>query len=115
LTFAAGVVVGGVTVASVVVGLTTTGGIVVVVSSWLDTATAVPAAAAPAPAMPMTAAVPMPPPTNPAGRAGKTATAALLTKGATGASFLHSWADRTTIGAYSEVRAGSNVLFCAST
>src|SRR5689334_9560618 len=64
----------------VAVGFTTTGAVVVVALSSLPaTATAAPAAAAPAPAMPMTPAVPMPPPTKPAGRAGKTATAALST------------------------------------
>jgi hypothetical protein len=80
----------------------------------LATTAAVPAAAAPAPTIPTMAAVPMPPPTNPAGTAGKTATVALLRNGATGTSFLHSCAERTTIGAYSAVRAGSKVLFWAS-
>src|SRR6185503_10140775 len=108
------VVVVGATV--VVVVLTTTDRVVVVVSLLLlDTATAVPAAAAPAAAMPTTAAVPIPPPTKPAGSAGNTATVALFKKGATGTSFLHSWADFTTMGAYSAVRAGSNVSFWAST
>ncbi len=68
------------------------------------TATAVPAAAAPAAATPRIAPVPMPPlATNPAGREGNTATAALFTNGAAGASFLHSSAERTTIGLYSAV------------
>src|SRR6185503_4372881 len=73
------VVVAGASVV-VVVGFTTTGEVVVVVVSSLLLATtaAVPATAAPAPTMPTTAAVPMPPPTNPAGTLGKTATVALF-------------------------------------
>jgi hypothetical protein len=72
------------------------------------------AAAAPAPTMPTTAAVPIPPPTKPAGKDGKTATVALFRNGATGTSFLHSCAERTTIGAYSAVREGTKALFWAS-
>src|SRR6185295_2625666 len=102
--------------ASVVVVVVGGASVVVVVSLLLlATTAAVPAAAAPAPTMPTTAAVPIPPPTKPAGTLGNTATVALLTNGATGTFFLHSCADFTTIGANSAVRAGSNVLFWAST
>src|SRR6185503_2281719 len=91
--------------------------VVVLLSSLLllATTTAVVAAAAPAPTIPTTAAVPIPPaPTNPAGTDGNSATVALLRKGATGMSFLHSCAERTTMGAYSAVREGVKALFCAS-
>ncbi|PYQ40170.1 MAG: hypothetical protein DMF77_19205 [Acidobacteria bacterium] len=81
----------------------------------LATMAAVPATAAPAPTIPTTAAVPIPPPTKPAGTAGNTATVALFKNGATGTFFLHSWADFTTMGSNSAVRAGSKALFCAST
>src|SRR5438874_4197354 len=107
------VVVVGARVVVVVVVLTTTATVVVVVS-WLllvATTAAVPAAAAPAPTIPTTAAVPIPPPTKPAGTAGNTATVALLRNGATGTFFLHSWADFTTMGSNSAVRAGSKALF----
>src|SRR5438552_500763 len=81
-----------------------------------ETAAAVPAAAIPAPAMPRMAPVPRAPPAaKPAGMAGKTATVALLRKGATGTSFLHSWAERTTTGPYSSVRASWKLRSCAST
>src|SRR6185436_12316991 len=108
------VVVTGARVVVVVVVLMPTATVVVVVALLLllATTTAVPATAAPAPTMPTTAAVPIvPAPTNPAGTLGNTATVALFRNGATGTSFLHSCADRTTIGADSAVRAGSKALF----
>src|SRR5258707_1480383 len=110
------VVVVVVTVARVVVVLTLEAMVVVVVSLLLllTTMAVVPATAAPAPTIPTTAAVPMPPPTNPAGTEGNTATVALFRNGATGTFFLHSCAERTTIGAYSAVRDGMKALSCAS-
>src|SRR5207244_11005943 len=104
------VVVVGARVVVVVVVLMTAGTVAV---SWLllvATTAAVPAAAAPAPTIPTTAAVPIPPPTKPAGTAGNTATVALFKNGATGTFFLHSWADFTTMGSNSAVRAGSKAL-----
>src|SRR5215831_18910952 len=98
-----GVVVVGTVVAggAVVVGLAA-GVVVVSLLLLFEMATAVPAAAAAA--IPSTAPVPIPPATNPAGKAGNTATVALLRNGAIGTSFLHSRSERTTIGAYSCVR-----------
>jgi hypothetical protein len=110
----------------VVVALVAAGAVVVVVappprvggggSSPPLTANAVVAAAVPAAAIPMTAPAPMPPlATNPAGREGNTATVALFTNGAAGRSFLHSWAELTTIGLYSAVRPELNRRSWAST
>src|SRR5258706_12173064 len=77
------VVLVGARVVVVVVELTPTATVVVVVSLLLllTTTAAVPAAAAPAPTMPTPAAVPMPPPTKPAGTADTTPTAAWCKKG----------------------------------
>ncbi len=61
------------------------------------------------------AAVPIPPPTKPAGTAGNTATVALFRNGATGTFFLHSCADFTTIGSYSAVLPALNALSWPST